>query len=239
VVLFADRKAYDRFRGSEIQLEGIDGVGHYGHGIVALSCTGRRREEIAATLAHELTHLLNRRALGPALPPWLDEGLAEDLALSRIAADGTLNPAGLSGDVVHDERTILWRGAVSSLLQTEEEARETDLQELLRLLDMDWEAFVGPASGRRHYRWSGLLVRFLAAESATAWRAGFQGYLRGIAAGGDVSGETLIAALDANWQNVWVAFCLWLETEAADIRAAIEPPERESPPPVRYLPARP
>ena len=29
-------------------------------------------------------HLLNRRAIGPALPPWLDEGLAEDLAQSRV-----------------------------------------------------------------------------------------------------------------------------------------------------------
>jgi len=39
-----------------------------------------------STLAHELTHLVSRRALGVNLPPWLSEGLADGIGDTATAA---------------------------------------------------------------------------------------------------------------------------------------------------------
>lgn len=77
ILLFADRDAYTAFS------EGLEGplpprTAHTGRGLVATWTSGRPAGEICRTLVHEIAHLLERRSLGPALPPWLGEGLAAD-----------------------------------------------------------------------------------------------------------------------------------------------------------------
>ena len=48
-------------------------------------------------LVHELTHLLQRRAFPGPLPPWLSEGMAEDLAWSRADESGRLQLGSIQG----------------------------------------------------------------------------------------------------------------------------------------------
>src|SRR6185436_7649016 len=77
VVLFRRRRSYDEYlqrTGGPLAAE----TGHFAGGVVALYREGRLLEDVRATLVHELVHALGRRGLGPALPPWLDEGMADD-----------------------------------------------------------------------------------------------------------------------------------------------------------------
>ena len=97
VVLFAREEDYRAFSAREERIVGITATGHATAGLVALYAEGRPWWEVASTLVHEITHLVNRRALGPALPPWLDEGIAGDLGSSRFADDGSLVLGSLGG----------------------------------------------------------------------------------------------------------------------------------------------
>lgn len=107
VVLFAREADYRRHQAGEPQIAGLDARGHAGHGLAVLYRGDRSPAEIEATLVHELTHLLNRRGIGPALPPWLDEGLAEDMARSEPLPAGDPLPLdrllALSEDDLRDD----------------------------------------------------------------------------------------------------------------------------------------
>ena len=91
VLLFAGRREFlefQRSRGHEVENR-IDAYFHSPRTVVMYRARGRRGK-LAASLIHELTHLLTWQALGAGrrvgspLPPWLEEGMAEDLALSRL-----------------------------------------------------------------------------------------------------------------------------------------------------------
>ena len=71
--LFAADSDYASFSRPEVG----HGIGHAGSGYAALSVERRSARGACETVVHEVVHLLNRRAVGPALPLWLDEGLAE------------------------------------------------------------------------------------------------------------------------------------------------------------------
>jgi hypothetical protein len=91
VVLFARDADYRAFLADTAGAGAArDLAGHAGGGVAALPLGDRTARQAGATLLHELTHLLNQRALGPGVPPWLDEGLAGDLELVEIGAAGNL-----------------------------------------------------------------------------------------------------------------------------------------------------
>lgn len=79
VLLFGREAAYLAFRDEQSPGLRGDAFASAAHGFVAVPVGGRTPVAVESSLVHELTHLLNRRSLGPALPPWLDEGLARDL----------------------------------------------------------------------------------------------------------------------------------------------------------------
>ncbi len=56
-----------------------DGYSLPAEGFAATFLEDRSDAEVCAILVHEVAHLISRRALGPALPPWLAEGLATRL----------------------------------------------------------------------------------------------------------------------------------------------------------------
>ncbi|MEE8522551.1 MAG: hypothetical protein V3T72_01365, partial [Thermoanaerobaculia bacterium] len=102
VVLLADEREFLEFK----RLQGHDRVEVEASGyfqppsLVVLQRGGQTRQEVASILLHELTHLLSWRSLaagvtGRDLPPWLEEGLAGDLALSSLGRKGlTAEPLG-------------------------------------------------------------------------------------------------------------------------------------------------
>ena len=80
IVLFGSAEAYRDFA-----REGGVPVGYAGYALAARGLAvfhasdTAPTEDFLATLMHELTHLVNRRALGVNLPPWLSEGLADGI----------------------------------------------------------------------------------------------------------------------------------------------------------------
>ena len=186
-----------------------------GRGFVALAVGGRESSLVRAMLAHELVHLLNRRFLGPALPSWIDEGLAEELGMSRIGEDGSLEPGTLgtigggSGDVVvvgggqlhlSSVRARMWAGSLPTLRQ---------------LVALDRHAFQVEESYQLHYSLSAFWLRYLLSERSPMGAEGFRAFLAAVAAGERLEGELLLARLGTDWQQLEVGFRRWLDSDAA------------------------
>ena len=99
-----------------------DGYSLPAEGFAATFFEGRSDHEVCAVLVHEVAHLVSRRALGPALPPWLAEGLATHIEDgNKAGADVTLGPTLVrmedefyAGDL--DQRYRIVAAAVGTLL---------------------------------------------------------------------------------------------------------------------------
>ena len=218
IVLFVTEADYRRFQAVDPRLAGLAGsTGLAGKGIVATYRGARSDDELLGTLAHELGHLLNRRALGPSLPSWLDEGIADDLGASRIDRQGNLLPGSWS-------RTLEARGPEIRISGGEAALR--DLAELFgpdgsvparldlgALLALDWEEFVAAESAELHYAAAAAFIRMLLA--APARRDLFLGWLGNVAAGGSPAAEDLRRVLDRSWELLARDLALWTRAELA------------------------
>ena len=73
ILLFRRGADYRTFRDLE-EMPFDTGLAHASPawGYLAIYRGDRTNDDVLATLVHESTHLLNRRSLGPALPPWLN-----------------------------------------------------------------------------------------------------------------------------------------------------------------------
>jgi hypothetical protein len=197
VVLFAREEDYRRYL-QQIG-EPTHAAGHVGHGVVTLWRQGRLSEVVRATLVHELVHLLNRRAIGPALPPWLDEGLATDLAESQVGEGGRLLPGTLAEVTVRTGERVEWHlGAASRELLREAVAHDR-LPSLAALTGADLDGFRAVQPPALAYAESAFLVRhLLASEHAAA----FRGFLAAVAAGGEPAGEAMRESLGVSWEEL-------------------------------------
>ena len=105
VVLFRRAEEYRLFSELGSEAAGLELEGHAGGGLAVLHLE-RAAEEGASLLVHELVHLLNRRTFGGELPPWLEEGLAVELASHRLDEAGRPQPGTLWGERVVRERGL-------------------------------------------------------------------------------------------------------------------------------------
>ncbi len=152
------------------------------------------------TLLHELAHLLGRRALGPALPPWLDEGMSDDLAYSIVDGSGRLLLGTISGVRIDTDGGFELRGGLASLKIS---ADETERQILPALLDLSWSEFAVDGPVGRNYARAAFLVRCLLADRCgPASSEAFRDYLSGISEGGPAGPEALRSELDRSWALV-------------------------------------
>ncbi|MEO8196196.1 MAG: hypothetical protein ABI689_05695 [Thermoanaerobaculia bacterium] len=218
IVLFATEEGYRRYQAVDPRLAGLtSSTGLAGKGVVATFRGARSDDELLGTLAHELGHLLNRRALGPSLPSWLDEGIADDLGASRIDRQGNLLPGSWS-------RTLTVRGPEIRISGGEAALRDLadifgpdgnvpgrlDLGEVLAL---DWEEFVAEESAELHYAAAAAFIRMLLA--APARRDRFLGWLAEVAAGASPAAEELRRRLDRSWDELGRDLVLWTRAELA------------------------
>jgi hypothetical protein len=180
---------------------------------VALYDGGRRRGDVAATLVHELVHLLNRRSLGPALPPWLDEGLAVDLGLSEIDAAGGLVPGRLGGAVVEDASRIELAGAPAALHKLRGAYERGALPPLASLLELDWEGFVAGERIELHYAAAWFFFRYLL-DPVSGLEAGTRAFFASVAAGGPADAEVLRARLGRSWPELEAGLRAWVVSHA-------------------------
>jgi hypothetical protein len=152
------------------------------------------------TLLHELAHLLSRRALGPALPPWLDEGISDDLAYSIVDGSGRLLPGTISGVRIEAVGGFEFRGGLASLKIS---ADDVDRSVLPGLLDLSWSEFAIDGSAGRNYARAAFLIRCLLADRCgPASASAFRDYLSAISEGGAAGPEALKSELDRSWDLV-------------------------------------
>jgi hypothetical protein len=218
LVLFASHRDFATYRDRELSVPGVTATGLAGGGLVALDLAGRSDDEVAATAVHELTHLLNRRALGPALPAWLEEGLADDLAQSEIDPDGSVVTERLGGVSIRRFDGWEWRGAQASILALRKAVDEGSLRPLEELMRLDWQAFVAEEPERPNYAQASFWLRFLLQDSELG--RGLRAFLAGVAAGESAEGEQLRLHLGRDWHTLNADFHSWIRLRFHDPRSA-------------------
>ncbi len=236
IVLFSAQAAYRAFQDLDEKLAGLPAGGHAGSGLVATWLGGRPRAEVAATLVHEIAHLLNRRALGPALPPWLEEGIADDLADGAVGPEGDLDPSRLGGAVARSEGRIDFYGPRAALHRLRDAERAGTAVPLERLTELDWEAFVRSPRRGLHYAEAAFLLRWLLAADDPALGAGLHAFLDDVAGGGPATGEALRRRLGRSWEALDAGLAAWVEAAAAGddpAGTAVSRPAAGRPPPAR------
>ena len=215
-MIFARESDYRGFQNEDAELAGLPASGHSGYGLVFLFDGGRPGGEVAATLVHEMAHLLNRRGLGPALPSWLDEGIADDLSQSRVDAAGRIVPGTLGGVTIRTGNRITMYGARAALHQLAEAIDANRLRPLAELLDLDWGSFVR-REGNLNYAQSSFFVRYLLDAEDRAHAVAFRAFLSDVAAGTPPAPETLRAKLGRSWEELDAGFRQWILAQREDL----------------------
>ncbi len=159
-------------------------------------------DDFVTTLAHELTHLVNRRALGVNLPPWLAEGLADGVG-DTATPEGFQPLAGTSG--VEAPARRLRQALASDRTGRPGGAPRYSLERLVALKRGEFDRGVVSFD----YEQSALLVRFLLSERELA--SGFRGFLKDLAGGDAHHPEHLAAALGIDWAELDRRFTDWLQ----------------------------
>jgi len=214
IFLFRREASYREFR----ILEGLPFEAKIAHaypadGYLALYQGDRSTPDILESLVHELTHLVNRRALGPALPAWLDEGIADDLADSRIGADGSIQAGVLGGDRHVRKLRVIRRGGLASAIDLQELLKGDELPTLAKLVDMDQEQFYAKERKTQHYALSSFWVRYLLSGFDSGLQTGFRSFLQGTAEGQPITPERLLVDLGTDWQRLESGFRTWLRLQ--------------------------
>ncbi|MEM9554121.1 MAG: hypothetical protein AAGC60_07670 [Acidobacteriota bacterium] len=192
VVLFGSRARYLLARDAVADTAGLPSSGHAASGMVVLHVV-EERGETASTLVHEIVHLLTRRALGPALPPWLGEGLAEELASAAIDLDGTLQPGRLGGRRLELPTRFIYTGAKGSLWSLRQRLeREPSLPR--RVLALEREAFLA-GDPRPRYDLAAAWIAFLLEADGGRRAPVLYAFLEAVAAGEDPSIDALVDSL--------------------------------------------
>lgn len=183
LVVFNDEEDYREYEAAE-ELSALALHGHAGDTIAVLYVGRRRPAEFAPLLVHEVTHLLNRSALGSDVPAWLEEGMANDLAYSRIDADGRLllgtlggNRVATSAGVRREARLLHYSGPIASYRMLMGRLAKRALVPLTTLIDLSWSEFVHPRERALRYTQSAFLVRFLIETETAAGGTGFDDLL--------------------------------------------------------------
>ena len=195
ILLFANREGYRAFAAEEgMATAGYAGYSIPDRGYTAIWADASRPLSLATTLAHELTHLVHRRALGGGLPRWLSEGLADAIgdtaSLAGIEAlDGTRGVEGLA------ERVHLGLEA-------------GQVRSVARLVTLEGHEF-DRGTPSYDYEQSALLVRYLLTDVDLEGR--FRAFLNDLSQGMAYSPDLLQAHLALEWVEIDRRLAAWLQ----------------------------
>jgi len=143
-----------------------DGLSAYG--LVLIPAEGRSRSELAATFQHELGHLLARRSLGPELPAWLAEGLAEDFGQAPLDGRGGFDFSRWRGEAMREGLRFEISGGLAGLDRLARAAASGEVPGLSELAAIAEPEFAVGDAGALRYAAAAAWIRFLLAEPARA-----------------------------------------------------------------------
>ena len=219
VALFAAESSYRSFEAQATAGNDLGARGHTGGSLAAMFVEAQRLDDVAELVVHELTHLLNRRALGDAIPSWLEEGLANDLSYSSIDRQGRLKPGTLSGRSslvsTRTSRMLVFEGPFASLNQILRDRARRQSTPLERLVELNREDFLRRQDRERHYIESTFLVRYLLDGERRRHAEGFRRYLGEVAAGEEPDSARLLELLGGNWRQLELGLGNYLRLQAA------------------------
>jgi hypothetical protein len=218
IVLFTSEESYRLFQRGDPRLAGLAAsTGLAGQGVVATYRGARTDNELLGTLVHELAHLLNRRAIGPSLPSWLDEGIADDLGASRIDAAGTLFPGTWSRNLEERAGEFRISGGEAALRNLAglfgPDGAAPGRLDLGAVLALEWEDFVAPEDAELHYATAAAFIRMLLASPVRG--ALFRAWLAEVSTGGSPDAEGLSRRLGQSWAELRQDLALWTRAELA------------------------
>ena len=190
-MLFGSEQRYRALQALDRQLHDLPAAGHAGYGLVALYAGTRRRDEVGAALVHEITRLLTRRSLGPALPPWIDGGITVDLAPSAISPAGEIDPGHLGGAVEQGESRIDYFGARPRCAGWRGPSPSRHCSRCPSCSRWTGEGFVRNDRLELNYTAAGMFWRYLLEGDNGALAPRARAFLAGIAQGGPVDAYSL------------------------------------------------
>jgi len=221
VALFADEDTYREFERQTTDQQRPDRQGHAIGNLASLFVGDKRTPEFQPLFVHELIHLINRRAFGPRPPSWIEEGIANDVAYSKVDRSGRPRPETLAGSNTvfgpRFERQITFSGGLSSLSQLLKSRNRRQGTPLDRLVDMPHDEFMAPDDRQRYYIESAFLIRLLLDGPKIEWRDGLRRYLAEVSAGSQPDADRLIALLDSTWPQVERTFDSWLKIQSVKL----------------------
>jgi hypothetical protein len=214
ILLYRRSEDYLAFRDLE-RLPADTGLAHASpaNGYLALFRGERATSDVLASLVHELTHLLNRRALGPALPPWLSEGMADDLAESQIDDTGTIHLDRLGGSTLRDEDRVVRSGGLAAAMAIQDAIRQDTLPTLRELAAMDESGFYQADRVALHYGLSSFWIRYLASGFDPDLTRAFRLFLQDVAAGRVITVDLLRDRAGAGWDDLESGFRAWVHLQ--------------------------
>lgn len=227
LVMFSRLEEYEAYAEATSAAGAGGSPGLSGRGLAVLAIGDLAPEGVAALLIHELTHLLNRRVMAALPRPWLEEGMANDLAFCRITPAGLLDCTELGGSRVEIERVRYqpggWIGGDTEVRLEGPRASMRLIWDRLRtdsktfslghLLGLGWGEFSNPAGRTDHYDTSAFFVRYLDEGEGGELAAGFRSLLFSVAGGGAAGPPQLEEFLGRDWARIEAGFTAWLESE--------------------------
>lgn len=206
IVLLAGQRDYRRLRTAYSRLGSVHPRAFAVGGLVVGHTGIGEESEILVALMHEMTHALNRRALGAPLPPWLEEGMATDLGLLWYEDPDAPAPGLIAGR--------------DGLLRPQGIYRMLDLVEggvppLETLIAEDRTAFFGEVPEAR-YAQSVLFVRYLLDGEDGRLATPFRDFLGSVATGESPSGDRLLHFLGRDWRQLETGYGRFVATLIAE-----------------------
>jgi len=218
LVIFADDGDYRALVQRSSELRDLYLSGHTHGGLIVFPAGREERKVTAGTLIHELTHFFNSQFLGSPLPPWLDEGLASDLALAQADTQGPVVRADLVLNNIVESGPWDEYGRTRLLVESYRRGWMLGVEEMVSLERTDFLEFKRRAL---IYTAFGFWVRYLLESGDDDLAEGFRGYLAEVAAGGDTSAENLSAHLGRDFEALEQDFKLWLQQNLSRLEFGI------------------
>lgn len=216
ILLFQGAEEFLLFRDQERTSVEPWAAGFTSKGIVALYAGSWPSTVVCGRVVHELTHLLNRRGIGPALPPWLEEGLASDLSHAKIDERGRLHPGTVGGETLRMGESVFEVGGLAEARALRDALEVGEVTSFEELTELDSEAFYTAERVHLHYSLSLFWVRYLLSDESGSLAGGFRSFLVALARGEALTQDLLLEHLGADWDELEWDFRAWVGTQSPE-----------------------